>query len=144
MNLSLAVSLLVMHRPAGAVNGPGPGLYHLRNSPQPDHHSAHHTSSCLCVPCLQNLRYAKLHLWVGNYSNVYNANTKPFFNEFKQYIEIRQFDYKSEVVGTPFAGDPFFGNSSSVRKHIPALGAYSDIVRLLLLHNYGGEDALQV
>lgn len=104
---------------------------------------------CLCIQVpilcwLQDLHHSKMYLWVGEYDRVYNDKTAPFLDAFKQYIEIRTFDYSSEIVGTPFAGDAFFGNGSLVRQHIPALGAFSDVVRILLLHNYGGEWAVRV
>jgi hypothetical protein len=42
-----------------------------------------------------------------------------------------------EVVGTPWEGDAFFGNGSLVRSFMPIPGAWSDIVRIMLLHKYG-------
>jgi hypothetical protein len=42
-----------------------------------------------------------------------------------------------EVLGTVWEGDAFFGNGSLVRSKMPRPGAWSDVVRIILLHKYG-------
>lgn len=42
-----------------------------------------------------------------------------------------------EIRGTLWEGDPFFRNGSYVRSFMPMAGAWSDVVRILLLHKYG-------
>lgn len=81
-------------------------------------------------------------VWVPEPSNVVVANkTEAFFKEFSDYVTVRQFDYDAVIEGTPFKGDPFFGNATLVKQHFPHAGSYSDIVRILTLNKYGGEDS---
>lgn len=40
-------------------------------------------------------------------------------------------------MGTPWEGDGFFGNGSLVRSRLIMPAAWSDVVRLMLLHKYG-------
>jgi hypothetical protein len=42
-----------------------------------------------------------------------------------------------EVLGTLWERDAFFSNGSLVRSFMPMAGAWSDVVRILLLHKYG-------
>lgn len=87
---------------------------------------------------LQDLRHAHMYLWVPNLEAVYNSNTSAFLDAFSDYITIRLYDYDVEVEGTPWDGDDFFGNGTLVKEYMPAPGSYSDVVRLMLLHKYGG------
>ena len=63
-----------------------------------------------------------------------------FFRDFGDNISVRRFDYGREVKGTVLEGDPYFGSEATVRAAIPAgkMASYSDLVRYILLHNYGG------
>jgi hypothetical protein len=70
---------------------------------------------------------------------VVNQHTAGFFAAFSQVIEVREFDYAQQIKGTPWESDPFLGNHSLVRQYMPDAGAYTDLVRILLLHNYGGD-----
>uniref|UniRef100_A0A383VQR7 Uncharacterized protein n=1 Tax=Tetradesmus obliquus TaxID=3088 RepID=A0A383VQR7_TETOB len=85
----------------------------------------------------QDLRRARLVLWTEDPSALYTNETASFFDAFSQHITIKRFDYNKEVVGTPWEGDAFFGNGSVVRSFMPMPGAWSDIVRIMLLHKYG-------
>jgi hypothetical protein len=78
-------------------------------------------------------------VWTDKISNLYNNQTAPFFDAFKSNIKIKVFDHARLVVGTPWEGDPFLGNRTLVLQHMPNMGAYSDLVRLLLLWHHGGE-----
>eukprot|EP00879_Flechtneria_rotunda_P011521 GHRR01012035.1.p1 GENE.GHRR01012035.1~~GHRR01012035.1.p1 ORF type:complete len:352 (+),score=65.71 GHRR01012035.1:946-2001(+) len=87
----------------------------------------------------QNLHMAKLVLWVPSIEAVVQYNTsKPFFDTYADYIDIRVFDYAQEVQGTTWQDDPFFGNGTLVKSMMPDLGSYTDVVRTLILHKYGG------
>jgi hypothetical protein len=89
---------------------------------------------------LQNLQNAHMYVWVPDASKVIVPNkSEEFFREFSDYITVRQFDYDDAIQGTPFKGDPFFGNGTLVKSSMPAAGSYSDIVRILILNKYGGE-----
>ena len=68
------------------------------------------------------------------------AGMQDFFREFGDNISVRRFDYGKEVKGTVLEEDPYFGSEATVRAAIPAgkMASYSDLVRYILLHNYGG------
>lgn len=79
-------------------------------------------------------------MWVPDPSKVVVPNkSAEFFETFKEFVSVRVFDYDDVITGTPFQGDPFFGNGSLVKEHMPNAGSYSDIVRILILNKYGGE-----
>jgi len=66
----------------------------------------------------------KIILWLeGNVPNEY-------YNKIKEYAEIRYFSLSYEKKNTGFISDDFYYNT--------ALSYYSDVVRYLLLYNYGG------
>lgn len=90
--------------------------------------------------CLQNLARAHMYIWVPDVSKVAVPNkTAELFQEFSDYVTVRQFVYDDAIEGTTFKGDPYFGNGTLVKSHMPAAGSYSDIVRILVLNKYGGE-----
>ena len=68
------------------------------------------------------------------------AGMQDFFRDFGDNISVRKFEYGREVKGTVLEGDPYFGSETTVRASIPAgkMASYSDLVRYILLHNYGG------
>jgi hypothetical protein len=89
---------------------------------------------------MQNLANAHLTVWASEVSKVVVPNkSAEFFQEFKDYVTVRQFDYDDAILGTPFEGDPFFGNGTLVKTFTPAAAAYSDVVCLLILNKSGGE-----
>jgi len=66
----------------------------------------------------------KIILWVeNNHPNKYNA-------EIEKYAEIKEFSLDSEIDSTQFVESPFYYNKE--------LSFYSDVIRYLLLYNYGG------
>lgn len=69
-----------------------------------------------------------------------NANTTAFLDHWVAAgdISIRAFDYNEQVKGTPLEGDAVFGEYGRLRKAMVTMATYTDVVRLLLLHNYGG------
>jgi len=101
----------------------------------------------LCAKCctcsakhyIQDLRHARTIIWTPRVENILNSNTAQFFAAFKPYVTVQQFDYSSQVKGTVWETDPFFGNASLVRQSMPDDGSYTDVVRMLLLFNFGGE-----
>jgi hypothetical protein len=81
-----------------------------------------------------------MYIWVPDVSKVVVPNkTTDLFQEFSDYITVRQFVYDDAIEGTPFKDDPFFGNGTLVKSHMPAPGSYSDVVRILVLNKYGGK-----
>ncbi len=67
----------------------------------------------------------KIILWLENNTpNTYNI-------EIAKYAEIRYFDFNHEKVNTNFI-------TNDIQSHRNNLPFYSDVVRLLLLYNYGG------
>jgi hypothetical protein len=42
---------------------------------------------------MQDLRRARMVLWVDDPATVYTNNTAPFFDAFADYISIKRFDY---------------------------------------------------
>jgi hypothetical protein len=90
-------------------------------------------------PWLQDLNHAEFHLWSGSLDRIVTSDTKPFFNAYQRYIHLHSFNYTEESKGTPFEGDPFFGNEEVLKRHLNHSATYSDLVRMLLLHNYGGQ-----
>lgn len=78
-------------------------------------------------------------VWVPDVSNIVVPNkTQDFFNEFQDYVSVRQFVYEDFIEGTPFKGDAYFGNGTLVKQHMPNAGSFSDIVRMLVLNKHGG------
>ena len=53
---------------------------------------------------------------------------------------MKKFDYGKEIKETVLEGDKYFGSEKVVRAFIPPgkMASYSDLVRYILLHNYGG------
>ncbi|KAF8064648.1 hypothetical protein HT031_003449 [Scenedesmus sp. PABB004] len=86
----------------------------------------------------QDLRVSRMLLWVPDPAAVYDNRTAAFFDAWSDYVTLQRFDYDAEVAGTLWDGDAFFGNGTKVKEHMPHAGSYSDVVRILLLHKYGG------
>eukprot|EP00877_Chromochloris_zofingiensis_P011226 jgi/Chrzof1/6357/Cz18g05160.t1 len=86
----------------------------------------------------QDLRHTKMIIWSPHVDQLLPNQTKTFFESYKQYIEVRAWNYSQQIIGTPWEKDPFFGDHALVQKHLDTSATYADIVRLLLLHNYGG------
>lgn len=62
-----------------------------------------------------------------------------FFKAFARYVHVRQLPPWTELVeGSPLQGDPFWSNHTAVKKNIFTVAGYADILRLVLLHKYGG------
>lgn len=85
----------------------------------------------------QNLSRVKMILWVGEDDIQILRNNTTFMGRFlissvKEYVSLRVWNFTLEVRGTPLA---LHNMGESGQIPIPT---YSDIVRLLLLHNYGG------
>ena len=89
----------------------------------------------------QDLSRTRLILWADNPATIVNSDTRPFFTAFSENIIVRRFDYAAEVVGTPLGGHAYFGSAAAIKASLPAergMAVFSDLVRYLLLHKYGG------
>lgn len=87
---------------------------------------------------MQDLTRSHMIIWLPTPELVYNNKTSAFFDAFTEHITLQPFDYSAEVKGTPWERDQFFGNGMLVKQMMPAPGAYSDVVRIIALHKYGG------
>ena len=58
------------------------------------------------------------------------------------HLSMRSFGHlRAQVAGTPLEGDSYFGSEAAIKASLPKerrMAVYSDLVRYLLLHNYGG------
>jgi hypothetical protein len=88
----------------------------------------------------QDLRKTKLLLWADNPHDIVNKDTRAFFDGFSSNIEVRHFNYTAEVQGTVLEGDAYFASEAAIKASVPKgkPASYSDLVRYILLHNYGG------
>ena len=68
------------------------------------------------------------------------CHLQDFFTNFQDKVSVKQFNYDTEIKGTVLEGDAYFGSEKTVKAAIPArkTASYSDLVRYVLLHNYGG------
>ena len=68
------------------------------------------------------------------------CHLQDFFANFQDRVSVKQFQYDKEIKGTVLEGDTYFGSEKAVRAAIPPgkTASYSDLVRYVLLHNYGG------
>ena len=87
----------------------------------------------------QNLHTTQLWLWTDHPAQIINDDTRPFFEMFSDVITVKEFVWDTEIEDTPLADDPYFGNHFQVRSDFEDfLAGYGDLVRHLLLYNYGG------
>lgn len=99
-----------------------------------------HTSCCRRTSHAQDLTRSHLNVWVPRRGALTDDNeaVASFFEAFKPFITLRVFDYAAEVKSTLWEHDPFFGDGDMVKANMPDAGAFTDVVRILLLHKYGG------
>lgn len=66
--------------------------------------------------------------------------TRAFFEAFSDHISVRRFDYAAEVATTELGSSTFFGCEATIKAALQSgkHAAYSDLVRYIALHNYGG------
>lgn len=86
----------------------------------------------------QNLWRTKLIVWAPEVAEIVTQQTEPFFEAFGEFVEVRRFVWETEVVGTAFHKHQTFGEQARLFKHFTAIAPYTDLVRVVLLHNYGG------
>jgi hypothetical protein len=88
----------------------------------------------------QDVRRTRLTVWTPSRQHLLAGSpaVAAFFHTWRAHVELREFHYDAQVARTPWATDPFFGNHTAVRAAMIAPATYSDVVRLLLLHNHGG------
>ena len=89
---------------------------------------------------LQDLGKTRMILWADDPELILTGSTRPFFAGFSQNIRVQRFDYEAEVGGSLLEGHAYFGSERAVKASLPPdkPASYSDLVRYLLLHNYGG------
>lgn len=83
----------------------------------------------------QDLRRTQLIIWTDNSTMKLLANNQ-FFKKCHPYIQVQVFDYEYEIRNTPLEKHSFFHSGGSLLRVLGA-STFSDIVRNLLLHNYG-------
>lgn len=104
-------------------------------------HATHFNACNKCDPssaASQDLSRTKLIVWTPNITRIFNSNTSSFFAAWQDFIQVREFCYELELLGTPWEHHPFFSSHAAVKAAMPVAATYSDLVRLLLMHNHGG------
>lgn len=87
----------------------------------------------------QNLFKTELWLWTDDPSKIMTGDTKPLLETFSDVVRVKKFVWDDEIKGTPLENDDYFGNHFQVRSDFEGfLAGYGDLVRHLLLYNYGG------
>lgn len=88
-----------------------------------------------------DLTKTKMILWVDqdDFANVMYGNSiaSKFFRRNRKYLDVRVWVYEQEIQGTPLAESQIFQNDA-ILKSTAFKTTYSDVVRCVLLHNYGG------
>lgn len=76
-------------------------------------------------------------------SVVRNANTSAFLDYWSAAgaITLRVFDHAAEVKGTPLEEHPLFADPVKLKRVMFTPATYTDVLRLIILHNYGGAPA---
>lgn len=87
----------------------------------------------------QDLRNSYVYLWTSDPRQVLEQNREgaAFLYAFQKHIRFRKVKWGRLIKGTPLEGHSFFGSEARLKKLLPP-AAYSDVLRLLLLHKYGG------
>ncbi len=86
----------------------------------------------------QDLRRARLLFWspLDDIEAIKKANVT-IFERLHPHVTLKEFDYEQEIRGTPLLLSRHFSNWTRFSK-LANPPTQSDIVRILLLHNYGG------
>lgn len=87
----------------------------------------------------QNLLKTQLWLWTDSIDTVVNDDTRSFFHTFSDVVTVKTFNWNDEIEDTPLAGHAYFSNYTRLRSDFEDfLAGYGDLVRHVLLYNYGG------
>lgn len=87
----------------------------------------------------QNLLKTQLWLWTDSIDTIVNDDTRSFFHTFSDVVTVKTFSWNEEIEGTPLAGHAYFSNYTQLRTDFEDfLAGYGDLVRHVLLYNYGG------
>ncbi|KAG2491638.1 hypothetical protein HYH03_010009 [Edaphochlamys debaryana] len=88
----------------------------------------------------QDLSRSVLRAWVDDPGRTLDRHPGgQWLRSFEPHVQARGLPVWAELLaGTPLAGHAFWGNQSLVRERVHSLAGYADVVRLLLLHRYGG------
>ena len=83
----------------------------------------------------QDLRQTRLIIWTDDGNTTSLANNQ-FFRKHYPYVRVKIFNYDFEIRNTPLEKHSFFRSADLIRRAFDA-STFSDIVRNLILHNYG-------
>lgn len=87
----------------------------------------------------QNLLKTQLWLWTDSIDTIVNNDTRSFFHTFADVLSVKTFSWNEEIENTPLAGHEYFSNYTRLRSDFEDfLAGYGDLVRHVLLYNYGG------
>ena len=87
----------------------------------------------------QNLFKTQLWLWTDDPAKITTDSTKQLLDTFSDVVTVKKFVWDDEIQGTPLQDDEYFGNHFQVRSDFETfLAGYGDLVRHILLYNYGG------
>jgi hypothetical protein len=89
----------------------------------------------------QDLRRSRFYLWTtgGRVSDNKTAFVPDWLHRFAPYVTLRQFDYDHEAQATPLALSRHFAAWETINATTHGLpGLQSDLIRNILVHNYGG------
>lgn len=86
----------------------------------------------------QDLRRTRFIMWVLDFKDLTGQpEVKDFFDRFRAHVQLRRIRWRELTAGTPFEGHPYFGNLQVLRQTLTR-AAIGDLLRLLLVHRYGG------
>mmetsp|Transcript_16851 Transcript_16851/g.31912 ORF Transcript_16851/g.31912 Transcript_16851/m.31912 type:complete len:408 (-) Transcript_16851:256-1479(-) len=88
----------------------------------------------------QDLQRSRFYLWTTGSSEARsNGPSLPqWFKDYYPYVSLRLFDYSSEIIGTPLEHSRHFHSWEKLTNTSMPIATVSDVVRNVLLHNYGG------
>ncbi len=77
-------------------------------------------------------------MWVLDFKDLTSQpEVEAFFDRFRAHVQLRRIRWGHLTSGTLFAGHPYFGDLQKLWQTLPR-AAVGDLLRLLLLHRYGG------
>lgn len=87
----------------------------------------------------QDLRRSKLIIWLPS-AEVDKHTGNSMLTSLDPHVSLKAFDYQKEIAGTPLELSAHFNNQTKILEGMDdmRLTSFSDIIRLVLLHNYGG------
>lgn len=88
----------------------------------------------------QDLRRSRYQLWTAIRPEMSDtgAPLPQWFRDYHPYVSLHFFNYSTEIVGTPLEHSRHFHSWEKITNTSMGITTLSDVVRNLLLHNYGG------